>query len=254
MSRRTNYHSRKLVIKPSTNEDRDLFLDLSAPMLSEIDAKVNSSLNRIDFELIGEYEEVDRLISQLRSLENMIYNALHPDKNGKYGYHANLLSKLHSPPVNLDLYASALGVYGYFSESLNEQLVTSASLDVVTETHGKIIPLRKQIEGEFNRDIERFLIGIALELESKHLDQIVNIAIQEKIFIENQYGYQFAISPVKGRTVLLELLGIDVTFDDNIDELDSDFSLKDFGFEGGKIVFMKNGQELDENELEFESD
>ncbi|MHA2502322.1 MAG: DUF2067 family protein [Candidatus Kariarchaeaceae archaeon] len=252
MSRRSKVHSRKLVIKPASPEDRSLFLELSAPMLNEISAKITSSLNRIEMEIIGEFDQVDRLITQLRGLENMIYTAIHPDKNFQYAYHANLLSKLYSPPVNLDLYASALGVFGHRSETQNEQLVTTATMDIVEDVHDKIVVLRNQIEGQLNRDIERFAICIALELESKAIEQIVEIAFRDEIFVENEYGQQFGMSPSKARKILLEKMGVEGIEDPDLLDMPTDFSMKDFGFEGGKLVFLKDGRQLDESELEFE--
>lgn len=243
-------YSKTIVVKPDSSYERDLFLGIGMPMLSNIDVKIDTRLNRIELQIIGEYHEVDNLISKLHNLEHDIYNALNPDRDGFYYYHNRILTKLFTPPVNLDLLVSALRVYGYESSTFENELKTEAPIEEFEQIHQQVVDLRRQILDDLNRDIERFVITVAIRTDTDQVDTIIGTAIDLELLQYTDYGLQFAAEPEQAQNQLIEHLGEVISEPVEVDEEDMDnISMEDLLFDGGKVVFMRDGKELDESEL-----
>jgi len=247
---RPTKYSRTLVVKTETNEERDLFLQIGLSLLEDINYEIDTRLNRIELDIRGQYDEVDQAIDRLRQLEGSIRNALYPSRDGYYLYHNQILHEVSQPPVNLDLFAAALTVFGFDSIPVDGLLKTEAPLADVIRIHKQIIDLRAPILGEFNRDVERFLIIIALSLPTDDLNPIIDTAIDLGVIQETEYGYQFAVSPQEARKRVVEHLGIELAEQPEAEEGYSDLDLSEFGFDGGKVVFYKDGKEIDPTDID----
>ena len=251
-SHRADKYSRTLVIKPQSNTERDLILELGLPLTEELEVFINTIPGRIELELRGEYNEVDHCLNQLRKLEQDISSALYPDRDGNYRYSADIIAQLCKPPVNLDLFSAGISVFGFASTHLNDSLLSEAPLEDVISIHHRIVSIRDQILGDFNRDIERFFIIIALTINSDELDQIIDTSIKQELIKATEYGYQFTMAQDEARTKLLDILGIDIgdalVFHEDQDM--SDIDLGSLGFNGGKIVFFKDGKEIEPDDVD----
>jgi len=248
---RDSYYTRTLVIKPDSGKARDLFLSIGLPMVNEISVRLDTKPHRIELELIGEYDTVDRLLGKLQHLETAIHTALTPDRDGNFIYHNLILTKVFTPPVNLDLFAQAILVFGYQTVVRENRLVTPASFEEVREIHQRIVELRNQIMDDLNRDIERFVIDLALRLDTTKVTTIIDTALDLEVIKRTDYGYQFATDPEQARAAILDELGVELQEAVEIDEEELDeLTMEDLLFDGGKVVFMRDGKEVDDPEFE----
>jgi hypothetical protein len=217
-------------------------------IIGNIDVVIESRLERLSIQISGSQEQVDRISDRLIILEKQLTNATIATVHGFYSYESELLFKLFPTQLQLGYLARVLENHGYEVEiENNNTLVTNAKLLDLREIHELAVTSIQEAPPEQNKDIRRFLSVFAMKLQSSH-ELIMDLASQEGIISKKQGMYQFAMDSKdayqKMHSIFEKAPVVDLPH--KVDEPEID--LAGLGFDGGKIVFIKNGKELKHEE------
>ncbi|MHA2252312.1 MAG: hypothetical protein ACXAD7_18240, partial [Candidatus Kariarchaeaceae archaeon] len=155
-----------------------------------------------------------------------------------------LLAKIFPAQLQLNYLAQAIKTQDYeaFIED-QKKLVTTASLKELHKIHALAIGVLNKAPVSQNKDIRRFLSIYSLGTSNTH-DAIAQFALDNKIINEVNQVYHFNMDVYEAYSQMEALLGRRV-LDEDEEILESDYpdmSIVDGSFDGGKIVFIKNGE------------
>ncbi|MHA2089799.1 MAG: DUF2067 family protein [Candidatus Kariarchaeaceae archaeon] len=236
--------NKRLTFNTGQTFDKEVFLNLAMNIIGNVDVVIESRLERLSIQISGSQEQVDSISDRLIVLEKQLTNATIATVHGFYSYESELLFKLFPIQLQLGYLARVLENHGYETEiETNNTLVTNAKLEVLREIHELAVTSIQEAPPEQNKDIRRFLSVFAMKLQSSH-EVIMDLASQEGILRKKQGMYQFAMDSKdayqKMHSIFEQAPIVDLP--QEIDEPEID--LAGLGFDGGKIVLMKNGERL----------
>ncbi len=242
------YHSQSMVFNIPTTVSKDLFLNYALKIIGDRYVHVESKGDKITLNMQGERGELHTVINRLSMISNQINNAV-LDNDGSYIYDNELLSQLFKPQLQLKYFKKAIEIYGFDAKIDENMLITNANYFEIERIHKKAAKAMREMISAQNRDIQRFF---SLLYMKSNLDmfEMGNIGLENDILKMVDGKFHFAIDQEIAYKKMQELVDkpelrptIEVPEGEEI-------NLNDF-FEGGKIVFLKNGEELDSSPFDI---
>ena len=190
----------------------------------------------------GDRPEIAGIVEKLTMISSQLNDAI-LGKKGVYEYHINMLNKFFQPHLKPSFFQQSIQIYGHDAEFKGKYLISSANYFEIEEIHKKATTAMSIMQSGQDRDIQKLFALIYL-VSGLNEFEIADIALENKILRMLDGQYQFAINKELAFEKLNDLVSqpelhptIDIMEEEEI-------SLNEF-FDGGKIVYMKNGEELD---------
>lgn len=245
------YHSQTMIFHIPSTVSKDLFIEYALKIVGERYVHVECKNDRLTLEIQGLRTEVRDVVSKLSAMSNQINNAV-DKKGGQYVYDLELLNQFFKPQLRLIFFAKALEIYGYKSSTTATTLSTTANYFDLERVHAKIANAMIKMQSNQHKDIERFftLLHLISDLE---MFEMGDIAVENGLMKFVEGHYQFAVDQGLAYNKMIELLAKPEQRPEIEIPENDEFVLDDF-FDGGKIVFMKNGDELDSSPFDIVSE
>jgi hypothetical protein len=251
MKQRKKY-SKKLSFKLPDTEAKNIFLEIATKMIGEHESIFESSFDKITIDVRGDKLGVDIVINKLRSFENRLSRATIEDNFGNYSYEHSILAEIFSPPLQLKYFSRAIQAMGFPSKIVKDTIFSPASINELRKVHKIASQVIKNLLTNENKPI-RYFIAVAVIKTGIDPDTLVTMALNSSILHLAKGLMEFRVNQERAYLQMNDL----------IQEMDKDFKLvsidhdkdQEFGmkelFQGGKIVFFKDGEEFDGDPLDL---
>ena len=251
MKQRKQY-SKKFSFKLPDTEAKNIFLEVATKLIGEHESIFDSSLDKITIDIRGDKLGVDNTINKLRSFEKRLSRATIADNFGNYNYEHSLLAEIFSPPIQLKYFAKSIQAMGFQSKIVRDTIISSATIDDIRKVHKRASQVIKHLLLNENKPI-RYFIAVAVISTDIDPDTLVTMALNSSILHIANGLMEFKINQERAYLKMNDL----------IQEMDRDFRLigidhdkeQEFGikelFQGGKLVFIKDGEEFEGDPLDL---
>ncbi len=244
-------YTKNLHFKIPKSIGKQIFMENATKITKDMNLNIDGSLDKITITLQGDRYKVMTIAESLKKLEAEIINAFSSDTNGYYFYGNEFLRIALKPPLQKDFIFKALELSNEPSELSNHGIKSTATFKKLSDIHKLIIQIIRQNNHRIeNSGVYKFLILVQFntgktefQAEKWAIDtgilHIVNGNLEFKIPLSDAYNIlaneqkdeTIKITPPSDKDMLHEI---------GINEI----------FEGGKIIFLKNGEELDSSTFE----
>lgn len=251
MKERKKY-SKKLSFKLPDTEAKNIFLEMASKMIGEYEGIFESSFDKITIDVRGDKLGVDNTINKLRSFEKRLSRATTEDNFGNYSYEHSILAELFSPPLQLKYFSKSIQAMGFQTKIVKDTIISQATIKDLRKVHKKASQIIKNLLTKENKPI-RYFIAVAAISTDIDPDTLVTMALNSSILHIANGIMEFKINQERAYLQMNDL----------IREIDKDFKLisidydkeQEFGikelFQGGKIVFIKDGEEFEGDPLDL---
>ncbi|MCY3411301.1 MAG: DUF2067 family protein [Candidatus Heimdallarchaeota archaeon] len=246
--KRIKQSTQTVVFKLYSTVSKDLFLEFAMIYLKNKEFHLENKFEKIIFHIVGDRNEIKPIIEKLSLVEQQLNNAI-TGRNGTYIYNSELLRKMFQPHMKLSLYSRALSLYGYEVKLFEDALETEADYFTLKGIHNKLVDVLAEMPKTQHRDIQKFFALLVLQSEISYLE-LGNIAVEHGIMREIDGMYQFAMDQDLAYEKMSELMDKPIKREMIEIQEDEEFTMTDF-FDGGKMIFIKNGEELDRSPFDI---
>lgn len=222
-------------------------MELASQLIGNTETIMESKLNKISMEFRGDKARIDFLINNLQILSNQIKDGTSPDLDGLFRYEKSFLDQVFKPQIQIKVLHQILKLFNYESK-LNDEInliISNAKFEEILNLHKEYFQALHNTLNNQNRDIQKFLSSLFIKYKINQ-EEIAKLANNIEILGMKDDSYYFKIDSNSAYDIMKEYL------DDMGKQKESmtlpdkdDFSINEI-FEGGKMVFMKNGKELND--------
>lgn len=248
MVKKRKFRNQTIVFNIPSTVGKDLFLRFAMDIIGDNYVHVESKMNKISLQVQGERSLIAGIVEKLTMVSSQLNDAV-VGKKGKYEYHIDLLNKLFQPHLKPIFFEQTIKIYGHDAEFRGKQLVSSADYFELEEIHKKASNAMKIMQSDQDRDIQKLFALLYLDSGMDELG-IADIALENNVLRLVDGQYQFAINKDLAFDRLRGLLNQPVMHPTIDLPEGEELSFNDF-FDGGKIVFLKNGKELDSSTFDI---
>ncbi|MDH5403261.1 MAG: DUF2067 family protein [Candidatus Heimdallarchaeota archaeon] len=243
--------SKKIYFNIDSTDTREYFLKYALQLLDKEDFRLDTKLGRLEFQIYGNKSNVEDVIQKLNKLDEQIHMSTIVDNQGFYHHHSSFLMHYLKPEIKLSFYMQALAILNYQvrEDSTDNTMITSISLRELVQIHTKLVSLLRSSPKSEHRDIQRFMVLIRLKTNQEFTD-IIERASKYQLLADRGSGLQFTSEP---EFAIIQYLEMEKDQEESeLKQIDLDEDQDELMvFDGGKIVFMQNGVELDRSPFDI---
>ncbi len=245
-------YSKKFSFKLPDTEAKKIFLNTATKLIGEHESIFESSFDKITIDVRGDKLGVDNTINKLRSFEKRLSRATIADNFGNFSYEHSILAELFSPPLQLKYFSRSIHAMGFQGKIVKDTIISSATISDMRTVHKRASQVINDLLTNENKPI-RYFIAVAVISTDIDSDTLVTMALNSSILHIANGLLEFKINQERAY----------LQMDDLIHEMDKGFKLisidqdkeSEFGmkelFQGGKIVFIKDGDEYEGDPLDL---
>ncbi|MCH8908142.1 MAG: DUF2067 family protein [Candidatus Heimdallarchaeota archaeon] len=235
---------------------RRFFLQLLDKLIKYQDVTLDVKMERIDLTFTGPRDDVESLLDRIIKLQTHIDLATRLDRNNLYYYESAFLYSLfpvHLPMIFLNRLLSLSGFNSSVDE--NNNLTSDIEIAPLMDIYQLSVNTIATAPSGQNKDIRHFssIFGIVTKQDQ---EQLLNYGSENGVLHKTNGTYQFALD-VQDAYEKMSSLVMNVKLKPiiNVDkDHDPEDYLNHFKFDGGKIIFTRDGEELEQSPFDTPSE
>ena len=244
--RKTRSHrgqSKQIILDKPEGISLDLLLELYLSVVGDYDLDLDMKLDKIKLVLSGDKIKNEKISQNLLKLQGQLLRATRSDMSGMYHYEQSLFPHLFKTQVSTRLLKDGLTVLGYNCKLTEDKtLICELNIKQLISAQKQIQQTTIQLPNTENKDIQNFLALVNLRTQ-RTVDQIIEKGIDLGVLGEKDGKLFFASDRDISFEKLVEGLSSEPYVKLELESLEES-EVDDFGFKGGKIVFINEGENI----------